>query len=150
MQAMLADRDRDRRQLADLVALRRSRVDPLVLTEVARACLTALRPVLDQLVHLLERKQRPVPAFVTGLAAARSARPRLTRARWRRGRIPPGRKRGVARAPVEPLLKLADTGLEPPVRLDQLTDPHQQADRRLPVTVENRLRLGTLHDTHVP
>src|SRR5439155_26291362 len=142
MQAMLGDRDRDRRQLADLVALRRSRVDPLILTEGVRACLTALRPVLDQLVHLLERKQRPVPAFVTGLAAARSARPRLTRARWRRGRILRGRKRGVARSPVEPLLELADAGLEPPVRLNQLTDAHQERNRSLPVAIENRLRLG--------
>src|SRR6266542_3564418 len=104
MQAMLADRDRDRRQLADLVALRRSRVDPLVLPEPARACPTAPRPVLDQLIHPLERKQRPVPALVTGLAAARSARPRLTRPRWRRGLILRERKRGVAGSAVEPLV----------------------------------------------
>jgi hypothetical protein len=43
------------------------------------------------------------------------------------------------------LLKLADPSLEPPVRLDQLVNPQQQRDRRLPITVEDRLRLGTLH-----
>jgi len=47
----------------------------------------------------------------------------------------------------EPLLQLGDPDLEPPVRLDQLADPQQQRDRRLPIAIENRVRLGPLHNT---
>jgi hypothetical protein len=43
------------------------------------------------------------------------------------------------------MFELGHPSLEPPVRLDQLPDPHQQRDRRLPIAVENRLRLGALH-----
>ena len=46
-------------------------------------------------------------------------------------------------------LELGDTGLKPPVRLDQFADPQQQRDRRLPVAIEDRLRLGTLHAARV-
>ena len=60
--------------LRDLVALHGGRVDALILAEAMRARLAALRPVLDHLVHLLERKQRPALALVPGLAALRSAR----------------------------------------------------------------------------
>ena len=77
---------------------------------------------------------------------APSARTRLPRARRRRGRILRGRKRGVARVAVEPLLELGDAGLEPPVRLDQLADPQQQRNRRLPIAAQDRLCLGTLHN----
>lgn len=74
VEAVLAHRDRDRRQLGNLVALHGGRVHPLVLPEDMRAGLAALRPVLDDLIDALERKQRPVPAFVPGLAASPSAR----------------------------------------------------------------------------
>jgi hypothetical protein len=55
------------------------------------------RPVLDHLVELLERKQAPVPAFVPGLAAGTAPARWRPRPRRRRGRIPRGRQRGVAR-----------------------------------------------------
>lgn len=145
VQAMLGHRDREPRQLGDLVALGRRRVDAPVLAEVVRAGSATLGPAVDDLVHPLERKQRPAPALVSGLAALRSARARPARPRRCRGRILGGRKRGVARAPGEAPLELGDTGLQASVRLDQLADPHQQRDRRLPVAVEDRLCLGPLH-----
>jgi hypothetical protein len=146
---MLAQRDRDRRQLGDLVALRRGHVDALVLAEAARTGVAALRPLLDHLVYLLERQQRRVAARMTGLAAAASARGWLLRARRRRGRVLRGRQRGGTRVAVEPLLKLGDASLEPPVRLDQLAHPRKQGDRRLPLAVENRLRFRALHGAPV-
>jgi len=71
---MLAHRDRDLRQLDDLVALRRRGIDPLGLAEHVRAGAAALRPVVDDLVHPLEGKQRPALALMPGLAARLSAR----------------------------------------------------------------------------
>ncbi len=65
---------------------------------------------------------------------------------WHPTRVLRGRQRGVARTALEPPLKLGHPGLEPPVRLQQLADPHQQRDRGLPITIENRLRLGPLHN----
>ena len=65
---MLAQRDRDRGQLGDLLVLHGGRVETLALAEDMRAGLTALRPVLDDLVDALERKQRPACALVPGLA----------------------------------------------------------------------------------
>jgi hypothetical protein len=82
---------------------------------------------------------------VSGLAAPLPAGRRLTWSRRCRGRIVQGRKRRLTRAAIEPPLQLGDAGVQPPVRLDQLTDPHQQGDRPLPVAVEDRLRLGPLH-----
>jgi len=74
---VLAHPHRDRRQLGDLLALGGGRVDALCLTERARAGVAALRPMVDHLVHPLERKQPAVLAFVPGLAAAAAARARL-------------------------------------------------------------------------
>ena len=122
---MLAHGDRDRRQLGNLVALRRRRVDLLLGSEGSRARLAALRPVVDDHVQPLGRQQPSVAALVSGLAAAASARSRLLRARRRRQRILRGRQRRVMRAAVEPPLQLRDAGLEPPVRLDQLAHTHQ-------------------------
>ncbi len=128
------------------MALRRGRIDPLVLAEGARAGVAALRPVLDDFVHPPERKQPAVRALVSGLAAAAPPRPRRRRPGRRRRRVLRGRQRGVARTALEPPLKLGHPGLEPPVRLHQLADLHQQRDRGLPITIENRLRLGPLHN----
>src|SRR5712691_8276690 len=149
VQTVLAHPHRDRWQLADLVALRGGRVDALVLAEGARAVAAALRPVVDHLVHPLERKQPAVLTLVSGLTAAAAARAWLAWPRRCRGRVLRGWQRGVARASVEALLELGDPCLKPPVRLDQLADPHQQRERRLPIPVENRLCLGTLHDAQV-
>jgi hypothetical protein len=145
MQAVLAHPHSDRRQLGDLVALREGYVDALRLAEATAAASAARRPVLDELVHQLERKQPTVPALLSRLAAGAAARTWLARPRQGRGRIPRGRQRRVTRAPVQTLLQLGDAGLEPPVRLDQLAHPQQQTDRRLPIAIQNRLRLGTLH-----
>jgi hypothetical protein len=101
--------------------------------------------MLDHLVYPLGREQPSVPAFVPGLAAALAAGNRPAWPRRRRGRILRGRQRRVARTPIEPPLELADPCFQPPVRLDQLADPHQQRNRRLPITIQDRLRLGPLH-----
>jgi hypothetical protein len=74
VQAVLRGRDRDRRQLRDLVALHGGHVDALVLREDMRAGVAALWPVLDNLIDALERKQRPAAALVPGLAAPLPAR----------------------------------------------------------------------------
>ncbi len=55
VQAMLAQRDRDRWQLSDLVALDGSGIHALAGAEDPCARLAALGPVLDQLVHQRER-----------------------------------------------------------------------------------------------
>ncbi len=52
------------------MALDGSGVHALGRAEDARAGVAALRPVLDDLVHLLKRKQRSVRALMPGLAAA--------------------------------------------------------------------------------
>src|SRR6266511_2956974 len=146
---MLAQRDRGRRQLADLVPLHGGRVDPLVGGEDVRAGPAALRPVLNNLVHPLERKQRPVLAFMPGLAAPLATGAWPAGPRRRRRRILRRRQRRVARTALEPPLELSDSRLEPPIRLDKLSDPHQQRDRRLPITIEDRLRLRPLHPTQL-
>src|SRR5450759_2089619 len=112
------------------------------------------RPLLalecvDELIDALERKQGTASTLVAGLGAPLSARAWPARSRRCRGRIGRGRQRGVARASVETLFELCDAGLQPSVRLDQLIDSHQQGERRLPVAVEYRLRLGTFHTARV-
>src|SRR5450756_1532718 len=74
LQAMLAHPHGDRGQLADLMALRRGGLDALLLTEGTRARSAALGPVIDDLGHLLERKQGTASALVAGLGAPLSAR----------------------------------------------------------------------------
>ena len=91
VQAMLGDYDRERWQLGDLVALRGGRVDALVLADAMRAGVAALRPVLVDLVHPLERKQQPVRTHMPRLTAAAATRVWLARARRRRRRILRGR-----------------------------------------------------------
>lgn len=103
--------------------------------------------MLNDLVNLLGRKQPSVPALVSRLTTTPSTRSLPARTRRRRRRILRRRQRGVSRAPLQPPLELADPHLEPPVRVDQLANPHKHSDRRLPITVQNRLRLGPLHTT---
>ena len=102
--------------------------------------------MLDDLVDALGRKQPTVSALMPKLTAPTSTRPLPARTRRRRRPILRGRQSGVTRAAVEPPLELGHPRLEPLVRLDQLAHPHQQRDRRLPVAVEDRLRLGPLHN----
>src|SRR5450830_1347817 len=148
LQPMLAEDDRGRRQLRDLMA--RGLPDRLALRRAEHMTAAATtRPVLDDLIDAFKRKQETARALVDGLATPLSARGRLARPRWRRGRIGRGWQRGVARASAQALLELCDAGLQPSIRLDQLIDSHQQGERRLPVAVENRLRLGTFHSARV-
>ena len=69
---MLGHPDRDRRKLRDLMAPRIRRINELRRTEDVRARLAALGPMLDDLVDLLQRKQPPVPTFMTRLTTTPS------------------------------------------------------------------------------
>ena len=149
VQPVLAHAHRDRRQFRDLVSPRLRRVDQLLLGEHTRARATPRGPMLDHLVDLLGREQPSVPAFVSGLAAALAAGARPTRPRRCRGRILRGRQRRVARTAAQPPLELRHPRLEPLIRLNQLADPQKQRDRRLPIAIEDRLRLGPLHATQL-
>ena len=84
------------------------------------------------------------PGWPPLAAGARPARPRRCR-RW----ILRRRQRRVAQGGSDSAAQLADPRLQPLVRLDQLADPQQQRDRRLPIAVEDRLRLGPLHAAQV-
>ena len=143
---------RDRRQLGQLMPRRLRRVDAFPRAEHALTRPAAIGPMLDDLVDLLGRKQPPVPALVPGLPAALSTRARPARPRRRRRRILRRRQRRVPRTPTQPPLQLGDPSLEPLVRLhqprvrsDQLIELQQQPDRRLAITIQDRLRLAPLH-----
>src|SRR5665254_9500 len=72
-----AARDRrvgERGQLADLMALGRGGLDALLLAKVTRARSAVLGPMIDDLVHLFERKQGAALARVAGLSAGPPAR----------------------------------------------------------------------------
>ena len=116
-------------------------------SEQVRARPAALRPMLDDLVDLLERKQPPMPALMPRLATTSPTRPLPARTRRRRRRILRRRQRRVPRTPVQPPLELGHPSLEPLVRLHQLAHPQQQRDSRLTITIKDRLRLSPLHTT---
>src|SRR5450756_1394223 len=145
---MLAEEHGGRRQLRDLMARGRPERRALRRAEDVAAA-AASGPVVYELVERLYRCQPTTASRMARLGAGSPARGRLMRSRWCRGRILRGRQRGVARVSLEALLELCDAGLQPSVRLDQLIDSHQQGERRLPVAVENRLRLGTFHSARV-
>ena len=145
VQPMLGHTDRGRRQLRDLVPPRLRRVHQVRRAEHVRARPAAHGPMLDYLVDLLGRKQPPVPALMPGLTAPPPTRPLPARTRRRRRRILRRRQRRVPRTPAQPPLELGHPSLEPLVRLDQLTHPKQQQDRRLPITIKDRLGLHPLH-----
>ena len=103
--------------------------------------------MINKLVNLPGRQQPTMLALMPRLAAATPTRPLPARTWRRRRRILRRRQRRVPRAPVQPPLKLAHPSLEPLVRLDQLTDPQQQRDSRLTITIKDRLSLNPLHTT---
>src|SRR6266545_7271692 len=149
---MLGHPDRDRRQLSDLTPGRPGRIDTIRLGEPVRTRPAPVGPMLDELVDLLGREQSAVPAFVSVLPAPLAARPLPARTWRRRRRILRRRQRRVARTPIQPTLELDHPSLEALVRidqrlvrLDQLVKPKQQADRRLTITIQDRLGLGPLH-----
>src|SRR6266545_8145574 len=146
VQAVLRHRDRDRRQLTDLVALRDGRVDTLVLAEQTRAAIAALRPMLNHPIDALERKQPTVPALVARLTATAAARTWRRKPAGRRRRILRRRQRRVTRTAAHLLLELLDTGLKPLV-------PRRQRENELhttlPPRVVDRLRLVPLHPAQI-
>src|SRR6266536_5314879 len=74
LQAMLADLDRQRRQLRHLVPRRRTTRLTLILAEDMTAT-AACRPVVDDLRHPLDRKQRPPVTDMADLPALLPPRP---------------------------------------------------------------------------
>src|SRR5438128_11079335 len=149
---MLGHPDRDRRQLGGLTPGRLGRIDTIRVGELVRTRPAPAGPMLDDLVDLPGRKQPPVPAFVSVLPAPLAARPLPARTWRRRRRILRRRQRRVPRTPIQPPLELGHPSLEalvridqPLVRLDQLVQPKQQADRRLTITIQDRLGLAPLH-----
>jgi len=155
LQAMLAEEHRGRRQLHDLMARGLANGATLCLAESVAAG-AAGGPVVDRLVERLNRRQMTTASRVARLGAGPPARSRLTRPRWRRGRILAGGQRGVARVSVAALFKVGDADLKPPVRLAQLGDlsPEQSvlrrelqehSDDRLTSLLIDRLSLGAFH-----
>src|SRR5262245_22655238 len=117
---MLGHPHRDRRQLGDLVARRFRSVNPLSLTEEVSARAAALRPTLDDLVDLLERKQPTVPALMPKLAAPTPPRP-LPRPDAAAPTAGPATAAATSSASSGSAAAQArPPGLEPLVRLDQL------------------------------
>src|SRR6266508_3790250 len=94
--------------------------------------------MLDDLVHLLGRKQPPVPAFVPGLTSTPPTRALPARTRRRRGRILGGRN-------FRELRFSRRSSLEPLVRFDQLAHSQQQCDSRLAIAIKDRLGFSPLH-----
>jgi hypothetical protein len=149
---MLGHAHRDRRQLGHLSPGRLDGIDALAFGEHVRADPTSLRPVLDDLINLLGRQERPVTALVPDLAATLESTPLPRRPRRRRRRILRRRQRRVPRTPIQTTLELGNPSLEPFVRLNQtliriyqLVEPQQQPDSRLAITIEDRLRIDPLH-----
>ena len=145
MQPVLGHLDRGRRQLGDLTPQRLDGLDALRLGERVRARPAPVRPVLDELVDQLGRKQPPVPALMAMLPARLAAGALPARTRRRRWRVLRRRQRRVPRTPVQTTLELHNPGLKPLVRRDQLIEPQQQTHSSLAITVENRLGLKPLH-----
>jgi hypothetical protein len=144
---MLGHPDRNRRQLRDLVAPRLGGINTIELLEHVRARPAPIRPMLDDLIDPVWRKQPPVLALVPGLPTPPATRPGTARPRRHRRRILRRRQRRVPRAPVQPTLKLTHPSLQTLIRLNQLTDPQQQRHSRLTITIKDRLGLKPLHTT---
>ena len=152
---MLAEDDRGRRQLRDLMA--RGFCNRLALRRAEHmAAAAATGPVVDGLVERLYRCQPTTASRMARLGAGPPARGRLARSRWYRGRIGRGWQRGVARVSVEALFKIGNADLKPPVRLAQFGDltPEQSvlrrelqehSDDRLTSLLIDRLSLGVFH-----
>lgn len=125
MQAVLSHPDGRWGELGKLVPIDRSGTSPLLGEKGVPALSAAPRPVLDDLVHLLQGHELAVLTFMPGLAAGPTARLGPLRPGGRRGRILGGRKRGVLRGAVQALFKLGHAGLEAPVGFDELADAHE-------------------------
>src|SRR5450830_1298306 len=152
---MLAEDDRRRRQLRDLMARGLANGATLCLAESVAAG-AALGPVVEELIERRDRRQMTTASRMARLGAGPPARGRLTRPRWRRGWILAGGQRGVARVSVAALFKVGNADLKPPVHRAQLGDlsPEQSvlrreleehSDDRFRSLLIDRLSLGAFH-----
>ncbi len=148
LQPVLDQLDRDRRQLADLVADGIPVRLAFVLGERMPAG-AALGPVLDQPINLRERLQRPAMPGMARLPTLLSPRAGRALARRRARRIVAGRKRGVLRVATQPPLELLHPCCQPRdlrvLRLDPRRQREQHRDDGLASLRVDRLRLGPLH-----
>jgi hypothetical protein len=129
--------------------------DVLALSELVTA-VTTIRPVIDDLIDRPRRQQRAALALMPRLAALTATRGILPTPGRRTRRIDTRRLRRVARAAVQPPLKLRDPLILPrnPGR-EALDLRHktlvlrrkrqQHRDDRVTAPVVNRLRLNALH-----
>ncbi len=149
---MLADLDRERRQLRHLVTSGRT-ARPLLIRAEDVAAAAALRPVLDHLAHPLDRKQRPPMPNMARLAAPLSPRPPRPPPLCRPRRILARRQRRVMRVALQPLLELSNT-LGELCQLGVLCfhsrrQRQQHLDHRLAPLRVDRLRLRALHTAFI-
>src|SRR5665648_362454 len=155
LQAMLAEDDRRRRQLRDLMARGRPERRALRGAEHVAAA-AAGGPVVEKLVERLDRRQMTTASRMARLGAAPAPRGSSLPALRRGRRILAGRQRGVARVAVQAPLKLGDALLLLGEALAQLGDltPEQSvlggefeehSDDRFTSLLIDRLSLGALH-----
>src|SRR5512144_598074 len=154
---MLGRRDRQPRQLLDLLAHRPADRDQLALAEDVAAP-TLRRPMHHNLVDRRARQQLAAPALMTGLGALLAARRVLAAPRRRPGRILAWRLRRVTRRAPRLALQLTDALLlarhtrrqrlylhRQPLVLRRQLHKHPHHDLApLPI---DRLGLGALHTT---
>jgi hypothetical protein len=145
---VLADLNNKRRQLRHLVARRRAGRLALFLAEDVAAA-AALRPVVDDLRHPLDRKQRSPVTRMPRLGARLAPRPARTAALPQPGRVVARRQRRVTGVALQPLLELLDPlrerGQLSVLRLQSRRQRHQRLDDRLASRRVDRLRLRALH-----
>src|SRR5439155_25879819 len=143
-QAVLADLDRERRQLRDLMPRRCRNALALVVGENVAAA-TPLRPVIDDIRHPLGWEQRSPVTRMSRLSARLAPRPARAAALPEPRRVMARRERGVARVALQPLLELLDPLRERSqlrvLRLQPRRQRHQRLDQRLASRPADRLRL---------
>jgi hypothetical protein len=145
---VLAELHGKRRQLRHLVARRRTSRLALTLAEDMAAAAT-LRPVVDELRHALDRKQRPAVTDMARLRARLPPRPSRPAPLAQPRRIVARRQRRIGRVALQPLLKLLDPlrqrGKLRVLRLEPRRQHQQRVDDRLAPLRVDRLRLRPLH-----
>jgi hypothetical protein len=145
---VLADLDRKRRQLRHLMPRRRPTRLTLILAEDVAAT-AARRPVVDELRHAFDLKQRAPMADMARLAALLAARPARPPPLAEPGRIVARRQRRVTRVAPQPLLELLHPLRQRRelriLRLQSRRQRQQRVDHRLAPLRVDRLRVRALH-----
>jgi hypothetical protein len=145
---MLDHHRRDDRQLFDLMADRVADREQLPRSEGVTAP-TALRPVLDHLIHGRERQELTAVTLMPGLRALRTPGRVLPPLGLLARRIDTRRAGRITRAAIQPTLKLSDPLiLASDMRLkllDPATHRQQHLNDGLTTLVIDRLRLNALH-----